>query len=108
MRASLVALCGLLGAVAGCATARTQAYEVRTTAPVQMRGMVGSSINVTLTNTGRRTAPRIAISCQFFDAAGAAVNTGATFFNNLGPGASDTNGIMVITPGVASSQCVVR
>lgn len=96
--------------LAGCATAvRAPIIEIKVGAARPLPGaMTGTTIDVTATNTGRSAARSIAVSCRFFDAAGATVNTGTTFFSNLAVGASETNGVIVPTAGVARGVCVVR
>jgi opacity protein-like surface antigen len=92
--------------LAACATsASAPTVQIQVGAPRPVTGVNGTAFEITVTNTGRRTAKRIVIGCQFFDAAGVAVNTGTTFFNNLAAGVSDTNGLLSMTSGVARAVC---
>ncbi len=96
--------------LAACATtAAAPRIEIEVSAARPVTGMVtGTAFDVTVTNIGQRTAKRIVVGCEFFDPAGALVNTGTTFFNNLAVGASDTNGLLSTTSGVARAVCTEK
>jgi hypothetical protein len=93
--------------LAGCATTdRPSAIQIEVSSPRPQNGMIaGTALDVTATNTGRRIARRVIVSCQFSDAAGAVLNTGTVFFNNLAAGASDTNRLLALSSGVADASC---
>ncbi len=96
-------------AISACATrAVALDVEVGEGSNFQMQLLVGSAVEVKVTNTGRRAAKRVMLSCQFFDAAGATVMTGVTYFSDLGAGRTDINKVILATPGVARGDCAVR
>ncbi len=95
--------------LAACATTSPASpVRIDVSAVRPLSGMAGATVDVTATNTGPRLIGSLAVICQFFDAAGASVNTAATFFNGLAAGASDTNGVIVPTLGVVRGACAVR
>jgi hypothetical protein len=95
--------------LAACATVDlASAPQVQVSEPRPLNGMAGSAVDVTVSNRGQRPIARTAVACRFFDAAGAEVNTAATFFGNLAVGASDTNAVIVPSLGVSRSDCAVR
>jgi hypothetical protein len=93
--------------LAACATlVAPSTIQVVEVVPRAVRGMVtGTAVDVTVTNTGRRTVKRVALRCQFFNVSDEAVNTGSTFFNDLAAGASETNTMMVLSPGIVRGVC---
>jgi hypothetical protein len=93
--------------LAGCATLTPpSSIQVVEVVPRAVRGMVtGTAVDVTVTNTGRRTVKRIALRCQFFNVSDEAVNTGSAFFNDLAAGARETNTMMVLSPGIVRGVC---
>jgi hypothetical protein len=96
--------------ISACATGAS-AFDVEIGAPSALGGPfvgLGSAVEVTVKNTGRRAAKRVSLRCQYFDQSGAAVTVGAEYFYNLGSGRSYTNRVMIMTPGVVRGDCAVR
>jgi hypothetical protein len=93
--------------LAGCVTTdQPSAIQIKVGSPRPQNGAIGgTAVEVTAANSGRRIAKRIVVGCQFFDTAGALVNTGTIYFNNLAAGASDTNGLLSLSSGVARAIC---